>query len=165
MLLLVKNSQWGKWCIVVEIFAVTVAGALLTYQGVTTHQRAGSILLVGNIMTVGSILACTLPSVFVCIMDERVFGKYRWYVLPAFLICNFGLLYNQTRGAWISCGVMYLLIFLLYMRRSRKVTVIALVGALLVGAFMLANPYVTRRFTLNPQESSIAIRLRIWQAA
>lgn len=165
MLLLVKNSQWGKWCIAVEIFAVTVAGALLTYQGVTTHQRAGAILFDANIMEIGSILACTLPFIFVCVMDERVFGKHRWYVLPAFLICNFGLLYNQTRGAWISCGVMYLLIFLLYMRRSRKVTAIAIVGALLVGSFMLANPYVTQRWTLNPQESSIAIRLRIWTAA
>ena len=165
MLLLVKNIQWGKWCIVVEIFAVTIAGALLTYQGVTTHQRAGSILLESNVMAVGSVLACTLPLIFVCFMDERVFGKYRWYVLPAFLVCNFGLLYNQTRGAWISCGLMYLLTFLLYMQRSKKVTTVVVVGALLVGAFMLANPYVTRRFTLNSQESSIAIRLRIWQAS
>lgn len=165
MLLLVKNSQWGKWCIAVEIFAVTVAGALLTYQGVTTHQRAGSILLETNIMTIGSILACTLPFIFVCVMDERVFGKYRWYVLPAFLICNFGLLYNQTRGAWISCGVMYLLTFGLYFMRNKKVTVAILIVFFAVGTYMFMNPYVTRRWTLDPAHSSNSVRIRIWQAA
>lgn len=164
MLVLLYKEKWGKYCLAAEILSITITCGLLAYQGITTHQRAGAIIN-ANVMEIGSILVVALPLIFICFMDERIFGKWRWFVLPMFLVCNLGLLYNQTRGAWITCSLMYLLIFIFYFKRNKKITVIVLAGIILTGIFMSANPMITKRWTLDPYHSSNASRVRIWTAA
>ena len=121
LMVLRRNEKWNKIAFAVGIVVLTVLCGLMAYEGIMYHRRAGAIVET-NVMAMGSVLSVTLPCILVCFLDERVFGKYRWLVLPAFVICNMGLLYNQTRGAWIACGLMYLVATILYFRRDIEVT-------------------------------------------
>jgi len=161
LMILSRNEKWNKIALVVSIAILMVLCGLLAYEGIKYHQRAGTIIN-ANYMSVASVLSVTLPMVLICFLDERVFGKYRWLVLPAFVVCNLGLLYNQTRGAWIACGLMYIVAAVLYFRRDIEVTTIILVLGLVLGSFVFGNSYINGRWTLDPSHSSNIMRVRTW---
>lgn len=164
LVILRRKEKWNKIALAVSIAVLTIICGLLAYEGIKYHQRAGAIIET-NVMAMASVLSVTLPMVFVSFLDERIFGKYRWMVLPAFVICNIGLLYNQTRGAWLACGIMYIVAAALYFRRDIKITTVVLVMGLVAGSFICGNSYISSRWTLDPSHSSNASRVRIWTSA
>lgn len=164
MMFLPRREEGNKKSLIAGLLILTVLCGMLAYQGIVYHQRAGSIINTG-IMTIGSVLSVTLPSMFICFLDERIFGKYRWFVFLAFVICNMGLLYNQTRGAWLACGLMYIVAAVLYFRRDIKITAIVLAMGFVAGLLVCGNSYISSRWTLDPNHSSNIMRVRTWTSA
>lgn len=158
------SKKWNRIILGLFVVIMIIFSGLVAYEGITTHQRAGAIVNM-QIMRVGSIFSVTLPLLLVMFFDERIFGNNRWWILPAVVIGNTGLLYNQTRGAWITCGLMYILILALYARRNKRITMWVLGCGLIAGVILFCSPSITHRWTLDPAHSSNSSRIRIWTAA
>jgi O-antigen ligase len=149
LVLLAASSYPSRWVpLAVGIYALVEAvAALLGVTGTVAGRLVGfggDPEILGTLMIAG--IACSVT-----------FRRFHLMVLA--LLALVGAL-TLTRATWVAASVMLALILVPRLAQRKSATLV--LGMVVVVAAVLAHPYLTAAFDLNPD--SVPLRLASWQA-
>lgn len=145
---------------------VFISNFLVVAQGFLNFNEAWRFGGTLTVMTQGSLLAIFLPVYAVLIMHVRN-SRLRIFLIVAAVVGFLALLFNGTRGVWLSTIIFIPAVVLIYAKN--KIKSLAAVFAMLlvtVGIFAV-TPNLSERFSTitNMQMQSNSERLLMWESA
>lgn len=122
----------------------------------------------GHWMMNAGLICEVLPIVLVLFWYKQLKVLPRWLVLVLALVYLGGLLANNTRGAWLACGITFLLLVGLQIKKQPKLAVVMLLCCCCLGVGLAANAGIRQRvysMTNMTTDYSNRLRLSIWKGA
>lgn len=163
--LAVKEACTAKKILACSLLGITLGAICLIYQGLSGDHRASGFF--GHPMTFAGYFCIYLPVLFVCLLERKIYGKWRWLTGISFALGAVALLFNATRGAWLALVPVLLFILFYYLFKGNKLAIACL--ALFVAAGVGLNqykPFTDRLATITDTKyQSNTERLLIWNSA
>ena len=145
------------------LIGVGINNLFIIYKGITTGRRAGGFY--GHYMMHAGFLCLLLPVLLVLLFEKKLLPLSKKYIAISFVISFGALIFNSTRGAWLSLIPVLLGISLCYMRHSKKVFIIALAFWIGVAGCLALHPKLSRRFASAVNVNKHTERILIWNSA
>ena len=118
------------------------------------------------LMSQGSLLAIFLPVYAVLIMHVQN-SRLRKFLIISAVVGFLALLFNGTRGVWVSTAIFLPVVVLIYAKNKFKAVGFLLAMLMVVGGIFLTTPALSERLATIPnlQMQSNSERLLMWQSA
>ena len=147
-------------------FGVFVSHFIVVAQGFLHFDevwRFGGVL---GVMAQGSLLAMFLPLYAVLIMHVTS-NRLKIFFIVLAAVGFLALLFNGTRGVWLSTLILIPTVILIYARNKLKSFAVVLVILAIAGGVFIATPSLSERFSTitNMQMQSNSERLLMWESA
>ena len=166
VIFLLNNYIDGKKVILAGFAGITVTSVYAIYQGLSGLSRANGFY--GHPMTLGGWMCIFLPLLLIEFFEKKLLGKYYWLAGLAFCICNAGLVFNATRGAWLAVAIVCAALLIYYMFKSKRNLAVGIIFIALVSTLLVNNPKFMHRLDtiddFNKYQSNTE-RILIWQSA
>ena len=148
-----------------SLMGIGIGAIHIMVQGFEGLHRAAGFF--GHPMTFAGYLCVYLPILFVLFFEKRLPTRWRQVAGGLFVICAFALLFNATRGAWLSISLVISLLLLYYLLQRRKLAICVLCAFLVTGAALSQyEPFMQRMATITDTAyQSNTERLLIWKSA
>ncbi len=148
------------------LFGVFLSNFLVIAQGILNFEeewRFGGTL---TVMAQGSLLAVSLPVYTALIMYVKD-TRWRIFLLVAIAVGFLALLFNGTRGVWLSTLILIPAVVLIYARNKLKSFAVLLSILIIAGGIFIATPNLSARFSTitDMQMQSNSERLLMWESA
>ncbi len=139
---------------------IVVAQGFLHFNEV---WRFGGVL---GVMPQGTLLAMSLPLYAVLIMHVKS-NRLRNFFIVSAVVGFLALLFNGTRGVWLSMLILIPAVVLIYAGKKFKSFIAVLAMLTIAGGIFIATPNLSERFSTitNMQMQSNFERLLMWQSA
>lgn len=131
---------------------------------VATCRPAG---FVGHPMTLAGWICILLPVLLLLVFQKDLCKKIRLGCGALFVIGCIALVFNATRGAWLSLAVVLPLISLPFVLRDRKLFITSVSFVLLVGVILFSSSSFVKRVDsiFDTKDGSNNSRFIIWDAS
>ena len=145
---------------------VFVSNFIVTVQGILNFEKVWRFGGTLTVMTQGTLLAIFLPVYVILIMYVKE-NRLRIFFITAAAIGFVALLFNGTRGAWLTVLILLPAAVLIYAENKLKSIGGLLVIFMIVGGIFATTPHLYERFATitNMQMQSNSERLLMWQSA
>lgn len=122
---------------------------------------------VGHPMTLAGWSCILLPILLVCIFNKELVKKFNWLPLLLFVVGGIALLFNATRGAWLSLAIVLPLMSLCYVLNNKKIFLAFISIILVVGIALVNNPSFMKRVhsIIDTKNVSNSSRFIIWDTS
>lgn len=164
-LLFAKDNKQLKTLIILVLISVTVADIYAIWQGVHGDYRARA--FGGHPMDLAGILVQCLPIFLVMGIGLIRQKTQRYLIVSALVIGTVAILFNGTRGAWITLAIVLPLAVLMYYKASKRIILYVLVAFAAFGLLLHTVPALNTRMATLADKSyqSNSERLLMWNSA
>ena len=151
--------------LIFAVIGITVGILCVVYQGVTGDNRAAGFF--GHPMTFAGYFCMYLPVFLVGFFEKKITGKYYWLSGIIFLFGCAGVIFNATRGAWLSLGVVVTIILLYYMLQNKYNFIVGVIFVSLTAGILLNNSSFMHRLNTITSHNyqSNTERILMWRSA
>lgn len=145
---------------------VFISNCIVIAQGILNFEKEWRFGGTLPTMTQGSLLAVFLPIYAIFIMHVQQ-SRLRIFLITAAIVGFIALLFNGTRGAWLTVLILTPAAVLIYAKNKLKSFGVLLAMLMIVGGIFATTPHLYERFATitNMQMQSNSERLLMWQSA
>lgn len=160
-----ERSKYVFWCLCISLVMTSIYAI---YQGINGSPRAMGFSK--HYMYLAGQYCYFLPVLLVNLLDKQITNsiKEKIFLAIVFSFCLLGLLFNATRGVWLSTACVFALIFVIYSYRSWQNLIIGALLGIIIVLGIQSNPYFIQRIysvTNFTTDQSNLERIRIWESA
>lgn len=144
------------------IFSAALSAVIAIYQGLSGNYRAD--VFFSNPMYYAGFLVQIIPILLVLVINK---SEHKYYYSTVFLCLLLALLFNGTRGAWLSMLVLLPLVMILCKINLKKLFAVFLTAVMVLSILFTVNESFNNRiqsFTSMKYQSN-SERLLLWQSA
>ncbi|WP_425058568.1 O-antigen ligase family protein [Sporomusa carbonis] len=164
VLAFIKDKHQIYTLITLIIISVTTADIYAIWQGMHGDYRAKA--FGGHPMDLAGILVQWIPMLLIMSIDNQWCAQ-RKYIVAALLIGCAAVLFNGTRGAWITLAIIMPTAVFMYHNETKKMMVYVLIAIMAVGILVYNVPELNARMVTLTDKSfqSNSERILMWNSA
>lgn len=158
-----KKRDFTDWLPILITLSTIVGSAVTIWQGLHGNHRAPGFL---GIMDLAGILGLVIPFLliqFFEVVEKSQFKK--WILGISLLMAFFALIYNGTRGVWVSTAFTTGIYIAFSIRKNKQLRSMALIFLIIIILFLAINPNTFQRISTivdTRNDLSNAQRITMW---
>lgn len=162
--LFIKDKKQIRQLITCMLISLTIANMYACWQGLHGDFRAKA--FGGHPMDLAGILVQWLPILLVMSLDIN-WQRQRKYIVTALLIGFAAVLFNGTRGMWLTLALTMPMTLIMYHKATKQTIAYILVSFMAVGVLLYYVPALQSRTETLTDASyqSNSERMLMWQSA